>query len=1279
MAFGNFVPSTSPTLLEPWRWKELEPLDGFSMTCGAESEAGTLWFGRQGSVLSYDGYEVEEWSLPDDFGNASVFQLYPESDSSVYVYTSEGILYLDGDGWTRLARFKVDHPLQVRDFMVRNSHGVMYACIPSSIVRIENGRLYLALALSEPSHSYTIDASDRIWFVEESEGRLVSYQTDESGNLSKSKRRVYELGEGEDLDGIHLIGSVHSDEVWAVSRRPGVLPNVYSSSTQLWEKRDLSALTGNNAHAAGRRLSEDILFIESKTRLLLRQGGQWIELEVPGVKLPISSVFTFSRRNGNLIIGGQGEPTYEVELSGDHWASYEQLNFHCETSNQHQWFISFEGAILEFDPVKGEWLTHLDGVLDTPVGMLRTSDDTVWAYGSHGGIPAVSLFDGHSWRLDELSDLESFVGYMSATELRDGRVLFGSGPASSSSGRGGLIVYEKDGSGYRSRHIPRTIAPARPVSLAEGKDGAVWMSGSSLVALNASLEASIPVEQPPNPDEWIDHVASDHEGAVWVANWTEGLFRKEEDGWAKILAPDDIASDHVAYVHPDAIRTNQIWVATNRGISRFDGKNWIPESLPESISFRREGGTLRQSMNGDVWINRGPRSWYFRTSENKMIPERIASSFTTIRYRPDQTPPRVRIESFDNNTTRPSSIHVRWKGLDKWSDTPQSDLRYSYRFGENDWSAFSTETNATFVDTASGEHLFQVRVIDRDGNVSTAPAEALITVQPPYWQRTWFLVGVLGSLLTIVLLIALLIRQGIRHVLKIEEFKIQFFTNISHELRTPLTVILAPLERLLDKGKTKEEKSDLELAHRNARKMQLLIDQLLDFRSAEQGPIVINRSEFDFIRCVDEAVRLIEPLAKEKSQEIQQVRSTDSYEASFDLEKVETILSNLISNAIKYTQENGYIRVEAAISEGEYEPIATVTIEDNGPGIQKGDLERIWETFYRGQNTADSGTRGSGIGLAYAKALVEAHGGSISVESPVNEVDGKMRGTRFQVSIPLQTVSDEERAKVGEESHAFEASEDTPRILIIEDDDDIRSFLANELRKTFVVKEASDGVEGWRIAQEMIPDLIVCDVMMPHKDGREVCRLVKSADSTSHIPVFLLTALNSETHEMAGLESGADDYIAKPVNLGILKQRIHNLISSRKKIHERYAKLSPEAKIEAKELTGNPQEEAFLAKALKTVEENADNTELDVEYLASQMGMSRMSLYRKFKAMTGESPGNFIRSVRMKKAAGLLAGHSLNVSQISDSVGFSDISQFSKSFKKYFGESPSQYRERVRG
>lgn len=1278
----DYTPSSSLSILEPWRWRELEPLHGLSLSCGAESDDGRLWFGGKGALLTYDGYVVSETKLPVGFENANVFQIVASEKSSVYVYTSEGLFYFSENRWTLLADFDVQFPLRVREFMVRNEQGVLFACTPNSIVQLKKGELEKVLELDEPSNSFSIDVLNRIWVVEATRSQLASYQTGESGLVLPFDKTVHPMDEIEKITDIQIIGSKVSDEVWTVSRNISELPKVFSPLANVWKEHDLSYLTGSNAHATGKFLDHDTLFVESKTSLLLRQDQQWIRLEVPGITLPISSVFTFLRSNGNLIIGGQGEPTYEVELSDDQWESYDRLNFQCESSNKRQWFLSFEGGVVEYNVVHDRWHTHVEGVIDTPVGMLRSNDDTLWVYGSHSGVPAVSYSKGDSWQLRLHPEQDSYIGYMSAVELRDGRILFGSGPTNGSSERGGLLVYKKSGDEYFSRHIPRSLAPARPVSLAEDREGGIWIAGTSLVTMDSRLESSYSGEQPPNPEEWIDHVVSDHNGEIWAAIWTEGLFRKELNAWTRIQVPEQIASDHVAYILPDQFRIGQLWAATNRGISRFDGDNWIPDSLPESISFRREGGTLRQSMNGDIWVNKAPRSWYFRTRENKAITEGIASTFKTVRFRPDRTPPVVEIESYDDNITRPSSINIRWSGLDKWSDTPKAGLRYSYRMGESDWSAFSSQLHTSFADVPSGEHRFQVKVIDRDGNISAMPAEVLITVLPPYWQRPGFIVSAIGAMLIIAFLLFLLIRQGIRHVLKIEEFKIQFFTNISHELRTPLTVILAPLERLLKKETTGEEKSDLELAHKNARKMQVLIDQLLDFRSAEQGPVRLHWSRYDFVHCLGESVRLIEPLAKEKSQEIRLSSSVDSFEGWFDPEKIETIFSNLLSNAIKYTHGNGYIEVNVRFSESEGVVCANVIIEDNGPGIPKSDIDHIWETFYRGDNSKNK-AKGSGIGLAYARVLVEAHGGSIGVESPVVNVEGNMQGTRFTVSLPLTDPSrDESEVESPGQSRASvvdaKRGDDATTILVIEDDSDIRGFISNELGKIYDVREAKDGSEGWQLAQEIIPDIILCDVMMPRKNGRELCRLVKDSVETNHIPVILLTALKSEANEMAGLESGADDYISKPVNLTILKQRIHNMISSRKLIHNRYKTLSPEAKLQAQDLTDNSQDEAFVANALNIVESNCDNNSLDVELLAAEIGMSRMTLYRKLKAITGETPGYFIRTVRMKKAAEYLQKESHNISEIADLVGFSDISQFSKSFKKFFQKSPSQYREQYR-
>ncbi|MBK1880029.1 hybrid sensor histidine kinase/response regulator transcription factor [Pelagicoccus mobilis] len=1291
---SSFQPEEESPILERWRWRELEALQQMEMICGTEDADSLLWFATREGVISYDGIGTQLFPFPEEIKGTLTLQLFPSKNGKLYAYTTSGLYSLKDNNWKHELDFPDPTFAEGRNFIVRNSYGVEFAAVKRGLYRLDQESPTLITELQAYPTSLSIDAHDQLWVTLNLANIIERHQSDAQGVTTPEQHAIFNPEGDEYWHFSQIVASALSDEIWTIDWRPNNAPMSYSPDSKEWAEQDITQFAGNNALISGARIGPDSILLISKSNMLVNHNGQWSTLDYPEFEIPTNAPYAFLRNNGNLIVGGSGEVVYEIELSEDRWQSFPNLHFQAESTNRSVWYLSSAGEVVQHDTVYNKWIHHNSGVINKPVGLFHSKDDFVWAYGTHDGSPAVSIFDGSNWKLNKHPELINSIGHLSATQLSNGDVLFASASVEPAEGKGGLVRYFKTASGeFRHQHIAPPIVPNRPASIAEGLDGTLWIGGSGLHTTKADFSEPAKPAAQFSRENWIDHVVVDNEGKVWVAMWQKGLYRKDGDTWTRFTPPQEIRENQVGFVLVDKVRPGNIWVATSKGVSRFDGENWFPNSLPGNVRFNRESGTLKQSLDGAIWVNLANRNWYFRADSTTSKSQKPFEGFRTTRYRLDEEPPHLSLRAEVQESVYPSSLYFEWTGSDKWSFTPQSELRYSYRINEEDWTPYSFKTSTTLVNYPAGQHQIQVRGVDMDGNVSTEVVKASFTILPPIWQRSWFIAAIGATALSIVILISLLIKQGIKHFVQIEEFKIQFFTNISHELRTPLTVILGPLESLLNKYSETEDKKVLELACKNARKMLFLIDQLLDFRSAEQGNIKLNLANSDFNECAKEAARLIQPLAADRSQTLSIEISEQPCLAWFDSEKVEKIISNLLSNAIKYTQTGGNILLRVNISSGQDSYTATIQVEDNGAGIPKKKIDSIFELFYRADNSPSNKVRGSGIGLAYTKNLLELCNGTIDVESPITTVDGEEKGTRFTVSIPLPKTPPLSRTELSETSiEDFPDTTETPElpepeidetsikpvVLIVEDDDDIRAFLATELEKDYQLIEAENGATGWTKAVERIPDIILTDVMMPEMDGKDLCRKIKSSESTSHIPVIMLTALKSESHEISGLEAGADDYIAKPIRIDILKKRIHNLLQARERIHEQFKRLNPAIRIAPKNIASNPVDESFLDKAIAQIEQNISDPFFDVESLAGSMGMSRMTLYRKFKAVTGESPSVFIRSIRMSKSAELLQGEQYNISEISDLVGFSEISHFSNSFKKHFKCTPSQYREKVR-
>lgn len=523
--------------------------------------------------------------------------------------------------------------------------------------------------------------------------------------------------------------------------------------------------------------------------------------------------------------------------------------------------------------------------------------------------------------------------------------------------------------------------------------------------------------------------------------------------------------------------------------------------------------------------------------------------------------------------------------------------------------------------------------------------------------------------------------------------KLFFFSEVSHDLRTPLTLILAPTEQLLQNADqfTSEQRELLQMIQHNANTLLHLVQQMLDFRKFEEGNLKLVTSNVRINQELLQWCKPFEMLARKKMIRFnvvcQPTIHPNDYEACIDVRKMESVMYNILTNAFKYTPEGGKISVTCSIenSEENDDPHFILIVEDTGKGIDADKLPHIFERYYQ----ADFHHDGSGIGLATVKALVELHGGSVKAESMVGE------GSRFIVRIPTNqaqmgqvktTLSDlnettANTSAVGQtapmnfakvvidDSGKTSEADSTPIVLVIDDNEDIRTYLRQLLKNEYVVEEASNGKEGIEKARQLIPDIVVCDIMMPVMGGLECCKHLKEEWQTSHIPVVLLTACALDEQRAIGFHCGANAYISKPFTPDMIRTRLRNIIDNHRRTK---AFFSDKGVLRVSNLS--LPDKNFSDRFRQVVEANLSSSDLSIEDIASQMGLGRTQLYRKIKQLTGLSPVEVVRTIRLKKAAELLTRTDKNISQIAFEVGFSSSSYLSKCFKDYFGVNPKEYK-----
>jgi signal transduction histidine kinase/ligand-binding sensor domain-containing protein/DNA-binding response OmpR family regulator len=820
-------------------------------------------------------------------------------------------------------------------------------------------------------------------------------------------------------------------------------------------------------------------------------------------------------------------------------------------------------------------------------------------------------------------------------------------------------------------------------------------------------------------------IAADSRGLIWVAT-QEGLniFNKRTGHFKRLYDVDGLPGNTILSVIED--RMGNIWISTTNGISnikvtrnRTSGEydlDYINYSEADGLQGKEfNEGTSFRTSRGEL-IFGGPDGFNLINPEqivfNNKPPVIVFTGFQifnrnieinqkingrVILQKAINKVQEVRLKHFED------VISIEFAALN-YIHPEKNKYEYILEGFNKEWMRVSgQERKATYTNLDPGEYTFRVRASNNDGVWNKKGISLKIVVRPPIWKTKGALFLYIVLLVTALVVLRRIIllnerikfrneqeKQEARRRHELDLLKIRFFTNVSHEFRTPLSLIITPLEKMLKKTNDDHQRSQLKLIYRNSKRLLNLVNQLLDFRRMEVQKISLKPSYGDVVRFVEEIYQTFTDLAEKKSIRFEYNASEKEFYTFFDHDKLEKIIFNLVSNAFKFTPEGMSVSINLSIESADpvkndtdqtkkiYQRQIIISVKDTGIGIAADKLDKIFDRFFQDDLPGSFVNQGSGIGLALTKEFIRLYDGTIDVESEPG------KGSTFVVKLPVYT------DPIGAETMSFDLSdklEGIPEeiehlhanihsdqknslILLVEDNDDFRFYLKDNLKSKYSIIEAADGKEGIAKAIASLPDLIVSDVMMPEIDGFELCRQLKSNISTSHIPIILLTARMADNKRIEGYETGADDYITKPFNFEILESRMYNLISQRERIKNSFQK---HFKIEPGEIGITSLDEKLINKALKLVEQNISDAEFSVEKLSRELGMSRVHLYKKLTALTGKTPIEFIRIMRLKRAAQFLEKSQLTVAEIAYEVGFNDPRYFSRYFKTEFGVLPSMY------
>nr|WP_279347044.1 hybrid sensor histidine kinase/response regulator transcription factor [Gramella sp. AN32] len=651
----------------------------------------------------------------------------------------------------------------------------------------------------------------------------------------------------------------------------------------------------------------------------------------------------------------------------------------------------------------------------------------------------------------------------------------------------------------------------------------------------------------------------------------------------------------------------------------------------------------------------------------------------------------------DFNQTKSIELNYKNRNFSFQFSTPSyanerlNKFEYKLEGFDDNWiTASSNSRTVQYTNLFPGNYVFKIKSSNSDGHWSDIVSYK-IKIKRPFWLTYQALILFLLLLALILYFVRREVKNRMRlkqelvtekvnreRDIKLNNEKLRFFTNISHELRTPLTLILGPVKQLIEEGKdysNEYQKSRYNLIHQNASRLLNLVNQVLDFRKAQTGELKLKVSKTDILQYTKDTFDSFKEFAYNKHIQLSFNTENESIVGWIDKDKYDKILYNLLSNAIKFTNKYGHVDLFVGIKDGD-EGYLIIEVSDDGIGIPKKSQKKIFTRFYQATNSKENNT-GSGIGLSLVKSLVDLHKGSIKVKSTPN------KGSVFTVEIPVKRsfykkkevfeyVINKDRQEITPQIPVKKATTNTEikeKILVIEDNLELRKYLIDYLSNYYKVYEAENGEEGLQLCRQIKPILCVADVMMPVMDGLQFCKELKNDDFISHIPVILLTALSENEDKVKGYDVGADGYLVKPFDPSLLKSIIVNIIKTRLELK---SKFSDDAESEIGLLTHSPVDKALMEKISHLIEENLSKADLTTSFLCEELGMSSSKLYRKIKELTDLAPNEFIRTIRLKKSVQLLKTKKHNVSEVTDLVGFNDPLYFSRCFKKQFGFPPSK-------
>jgi len=990
--------------------------------------------------------------------------------------------------------------------------------------------------------------------------------------------------------------------------------------------------------------------------------------------------------------------TNQFENHKLHHIDATDISIELEDTKGWIWAVDSKG-IHRFNVENGEYIFYNNELGDSNsvfsykvATIYESSDGSIW----------FSLINAGLGRFDPITNSFEHIGYKGVNGLRYIRSFYedSSGVLWLGTWEG---LYQFDRKTQSVHQFPQKNEPGEPrpqdvTSIYEDQLGNIWLG------MNCGLlKKYIPTDNSweifnPIPDEqlvkygnsYVQQIIESKNGLLWLATAGNGILRFDPHGkiFTRLTKKNGLPSNSISAISEDG--KGILWVSTPEGLSSFnpDTKKIRTYDVHDGLPSNDIYGGVKSSVDGKFYFGSTKGVFAFHPDslkDNTVIPLIVITSLT--RYNPSESDQPIPVKGIDVKKSitlsyKDDLLAIEFAAL-SYTKTAKNQYAYKLEGLQDEWIQLGTKRDLTLTNLPPGDYTLRIKGSNGDGYWNEKGTALQIRITPPWYWAWWskslygliILAGIIGMYRF--QLTRRLATAEAQRLKELDTVKTRLYTNITHEFRTPLTIISGMADQVLDNPKQWLQEG-IPMIKRNSRQLLALVNQMLDLSKLESGNLPINMIQDDILAYLKYIVESFHSLAESKQISLHTHHEADVIYMDYDPEKVLHIVSNLLSNAIKFTPEGGSIHLQTQKQLADHQEQLAILVKDTGVGIPPEQLPQIFDRFYQADDTSTRRAEGTGIGLTLTKELVKLLNGFIHVESTVG------KGTTFTVVLPISKLSPRQNAMpsdvLKEELFAkvqpldidlSTIDEKLPLVLIVEDNQDVVQYLSTFLQAHYRLEFALNGKIGIEKAIELTPDIIISDVMMPGKDGFEVCDTLKKDERTSHIPIILLTAKADVESKIAGLQSGADAYLAKPFNKDELYVRLEKLIELRRRMQARYSTFP---KLSAEKYAPVQLEDSFLLKIKNVLEQHLSDPNFEIEVLCKALGMSHSQIFRKVKALTGNSISRFVRTIRLHKAQELLRNSNLNISEIAYEVGFTSLSYFSRTFQAEFGQSPSEFR-----